>query len=128
MVYEADKPETKRLKRDGAMIFEFERRDCFHQLEDYLKTGSTRVCILYGLRRTGKTTMMFQAISDIEPENAGYILCEDGDGYGGQEKKDSIPDAATVTSDIKTEKTAPGTSDIAKSRIKRRRGSGGKQR
>lgn len=91
--HRAEKPETKILKRDGTMIFEipsekfkesntFERRDCFRQLEDYLKKGSTKVCILYGLRRTGKTTMMFQAINDIGPENAGYILCEDGDGYG----------------------------------------------
>ena len=38
-------------------------RDCFGQLEDYLYSNeSDRVCLVFGLRRTGKTTMLRQAI------------------------------------------------------------------
>lgn len=34
-------------------------RDCFSQLMAYLNTPCLdKVCILYGLRRTGKTTML----------------------------------------------------------------------
>lgn len=34
-------------------------RDCFGQLEDYLYSNeSDRVCLVFGLRRTGKTTML----------------------------------------------------------------------
>jgi predicted AAA+ superfamily ATPase len=37
----------------------YKKRDCFAQLEEYINGGSTKVCILYGLRGTGKSTMMF---------------------------------------------------------------------
>ena len=34
-------------------------RDCFEQLEEYLYSKeSDRVCLIFGLRRTGKTTML----------------------------------------------------------------------
>ena len=37
------------------------RRDCFSQLTDYLYgPACDRVCLLYGLRRTGKTTLLRQ--------------------------------------------------------------------
>jgi hypothetical protein len=60
----------------------YKKRDCYRQLEEYINGGSTKVCILYGLLGTGKSTMMFQAIKDVGLENVGYILCEDGDSYG----------------------------------------------
>ena len=59
----------------------YQKRDCFKQLDEYLNNNSTKVCTLYGLRRTGKTTMMFQAMKDTGLENCGYILCEKGDTY-----------------------------------------------
>lgn len=41
----------------------WEKRDCYTRLEQYLHGGrSDRVCLLYGLRRTGKTTLLRQAI------------------------------------------------------------------
>lgn len=53
------------------------RRDCFGQLEDYLYSAERdRVCLVYGLRRTGKTTMLRQAIGRMAPEDfrrAAYI-------------------------------------------------------
>ena len=53
------------------------RRDCFYRIPQYLH-GSvrTRVLVVYGLRRTGKTTMLFQAIAEMEEEDfskAAYV-------------------------------------------------------
>ena len=45
-------------------------RDCFGQLEDYLYSSeSDRVCLVFGLRRTGKTTMLRQAIARMNKED-----------------------------------------------------------
>lgn len=65
----------------------YKTRDCYDDLSDYINNSSTKVCVLYGLRRTGKSTMMFQAMNAIGLENVGYILCEDGDNYGELRKK-----------------------------------------
>ena len=58
-------------------VAEWERRDCYEQLQDYLHSKETdRVCLIYGLRRTGKTTMLRQAVSDLsesEFNKAAYI-------------------------------------------------------
>ncbi len=53
---------------DGA-----KRRLCYGKLSNYLqgRTGNdSRVCLITGLRRTGKTTMIRQAIRDLTPEQA----------------------------------------------------------
>lgn len=53
------------LKRYVDPIKKLQRRDCFAVLEDYLERGYTgKIFILYGLRRTGKTTLLKQAIKD----------------------------------------------------------------
>ena len=61
----------------------FKKRDCYRQLEQYLAGGSHgKVCLLYGLRRTGKTTLLFQAISALSPEErlrAVYIKARTSD-------------------------------------------------
>ena len=46
------------------------RRDCYRLLDAYLHGKDERVCILYGLRRTGKTTMIRQAIMDMDDGEA----------------------------------------------------------
>ena len=47
-----------------------EKREIFHQITNYLYSKDyTRVCAVYGLRRTGKTTMLFQAIADMSDED-----------------------------------------------------------
>ena len=55
----------------------WEKRDCYAQLEQYLYGGrSDRVCLLYGLRRTGKTTLLRQAILNMTEEQrqkAAYL-------------------------------------------------------
>jgi len=48
----------------------WKKRDCYRQLDAYLhSTGNDRVCLLFGLRRTGKTTMLRQAVLDMSPED-----------------------------------------------------------
>lgn len=40
-----------------------QKRDCLSSLLDYLKAeNNSKVCILYGLRRTGKTVLLKQAL------------------------------------------------------------------
>ncbi len=47
------------------------KRDCYQQLAAYLhSTECDRVCLLFGLRRTGKTTLLRQAVLDMAPEEA----------------------------------------------------------
>lgn len=47
----------------------WKERDCFEQLQRYLSSGaSDRVCLIFGLRRTGKTTMLRQAVLKMTSE------------------------------------------------------------
>ncbi|MGN0250415.1 MAG: AAA family ATPase [Oliverpabstia sp.] len=47
----------------------WKERDCFKQLQKYLNSDATdRVCLVFGLRRTGKTTMLRQAVLKMTPE------------------------------------------------------------
>ena len=49
----------------------WKERDCFKQLQKYLSSDTTdRVCLVFGLRRTGKTTMLRQAIVKMTPDQA----------------------------------------------------------
>ena len=50
-------------------VKEYQKRDCFPLLCKYMKGSFPgKVCLLYGLRRTGKTTLLFQMINDLSPE------------------------------------------------------------
>lgn len=52
-------------------IRNWKERDCFKQLQKYLYSDATdRVCLVFGLRRTGKTTMIRQAVLKMTPEQA----------------------------------------------------------
>ena len=54
-----------------------QKRDCFVALEKFLYSAPTpRICSVYGLRRTGKTTLLHQLIGNMSPDNfkkAAYI-------------------------------------------------------
>ena len=52
----------------------FEKRDCFAQLEQFIHSKvSGKICILYGLRRTGKSIMLLQMIRELPFEKTAYI-------------------------------------------------------
>lgn len=64
-------------------VTRLEKRDLFTQLQNYLYSEDrTRVCAVYGLRRTGKTTMLLQAIAQMDQENfakTAYIKFQKSD-------------------------------------------------
>ena len=56
---------------------QYERRDCFSKIQDFLKApAADKVCLVFGLRRTGKTTLLKQlvlAMNEEEQKSAIYI-------------------------------------------------------
>ena len=57
------------LLRFAEPVKAFKKRKIYEQLEAYLNSpGNDRVFILYGLRRTGKTTMIRQAVLSMSPD------------------------------------------------------------
>lgn len=47
----------------------YEKRNCYNLIQKFLNLpAEPRVCVVYGLRRTGKTTMLFQAIREMTPD------------------------------------------------------------
>lgn len=72
--YETNVLMGKALLTGCQQVQSFKKRDCFEQLEKYLYGSSYgRVCVIYGLRRTGKTTMLFQAMSNLPIDQTVYI-------------------------------------------------------
>lgn len=60
------------LLTDG--VNKYKKRYCFDYLMNYIKNDYRgKVCILYGLRRTGKTTLLFQLLRSINFKKAAYI-------------------------------------------------------
>ncbi|WP_022765812.1 AAA family ATPase [Butyrivibrio sp. XPD2006] len=62
---------------------EFEKRDCYAIIDRYIHSpAGDNVCLLYGLRRTGKTTIIRQVIlnmNDKEFSKAVYIKAKQSD-------------------------------------------------
>lgn len=56
-------------------VMSWGKRDCYRQLQEYLySNASDRVCLVFGLRRTGKTTMLRQAIGEMTPEQVSKAV------------------------------------------------------
>ena len=50
-------------------VRDYQKRDCFSLLHKYVRGKYPgKVCLLYGLRRTGKTTLLFQMLNDLSSE------------------------------------------------------------
>lgn len=61
----------KRLWAMTKGVKNWKERDCFKLLQNYLNSDETdRVCLIFGLRRTGKTTMLRQAVLKMTEEQA----------------------------------------------------------
>ena len=71
-------------------VAKYGKRDCFSILQKFV-AGSYdgKICILYGLRRTGKTTLLFQMLSELPIEKTAYI------------KVQTIDDMSRLTKDLK---------------------------
>ena len=61
-------------------VAKYGNRDCFSTLQKFV-AGSYdgKICILYGLRRTGKTTLLFQMLSELPIEKTAYIKVQTTD-------------------------------------------------
>ena len=67
-------------------VARFQERECMTILNRYLeKESDGRVCLLYGLRRTGKTTLLLQAISKLPPYQTVYIKIMATDSFNALE-------------------------------------------
>ena len=64
----------------------WEARDSLRDLVTFLGSDDDRVCTLYGLRRTGKTTMIRQAIAAMSPEDRWASAYVSVDGKGSMAK------------------------------------------
>ena len=68
------------LQAFAKSVAKFDKRDCFRNLERFIKESyDGKICILYGLRRTGKTTLLFQMISELPVEQTAYIKAQTTD-------------------------------------------------
>lgn len=58
----------------SGIVSEYEKRDCYETLKKYVNGHYPgKICILYGLRRTGKTTLLFQMLSELPNDKSAYI-------------------------------------------------------
>lgn len=58
----------------------YKKRDCFDLLKKFIDGDySGKICILYGLRRTGKTTLLFQMLGELPTEQTAYIKARSTD-------------------------------------------------
>ncbi len=68
--YEMNVITGKNLKELVKSVKDWKKRDCYDGIQTYLYgTVTPRVCLVYGLRRTGKTTMLHQTIADMKDED-----------------------------------------------------------
>ena len=71
------------LRTYAAPAAGLKRRECFSSLRDYLyDTETEKVFILYGLRRTGKTTLIRQVLEQMQErefKKAAFIQVMPGD-------------------------------------------------
>ncbi|MCD8200712.1 MAG: AAA family ATPase [Clostridia bacterium] len=81
--YRMDVITGERLADKTKRFGSFKRRECFEQIKSYVYGDSyEKVFILYGLRRTGKSTLMCQIIADMDEEHfakCAYISTRNGD-------------------------------------------------
>ena len=75
------------LRAFAASVRGYRKRECFMQLHDFVYgKQQDKVFILYGLRRTGKTTMIrqiFAGMSDVELAKAAFIQTTARDTLAG---------------------------------------------
>ena len=80
--FKSDVLTGKALKPLAESVRGFERRSCYTELESYLERSYPgKVLILYGLRRTGKTTLIRQAIASLSERDfsrAAFIQVKPG--------------------------------------------------
>lgn len=55
-------------------VANYKKRDCYSTLAQFVSGSfNGKICILFGLRRTGKTTLLFQMIHDLPQDKTAYV-------------------------------------------------------
>ena len=68
------------IKAFSKRVEKFEKRDCYQLLQKFIANDyDGKICILYGLRRTGKTTLLFQMMGELPVEQTAYIKIQTTD-------------------------------------------------
>lgn len=74
------------LRETISIVKDYNKRDCYKDIVDYINYPTNgKVLILYGLRRTGKTSLIYQTISNLSPDDfnkTAYILIRDNSTLG----------------------------------------------
>lgn len=97
----------KDLEKFIQSVKDFQKRDCFSKIDEYVNSpASDKVCVVYGLRRTGKTTLLEQqmlALGKSRFSRTVYIKARVSDtiSYLGQAKKNSRTRALSIFSSTK---------------------------
>lgn len=75
------------LKAFSDTVAKYGKRDCYKTLQKFVHGSyDGKICILYGLRRTGKTTLLFQLISDLPIDQTAYIKAQTSDNMASLTK------------------------------------------
>lgn len=62
------------LQAFAKRVSKYKKRDCYKTLKKFIEFDyDGKICILYGLRRTGKTTLLFQMMGELPIEQTAYI-------------------------------------------------------
>ena len=84
-IYNLDVLTGDELLNSVSFVSSWAKRDCFDTLLDFLRSPANgKLMTLYGLRRTGKTTLMYQAIISLKEEidNIAYVLLNNDSTMG----------------------------------------------
>ena len=61
-------------------VSKYKKRDCYKTLKKFIEADyDGKICILYGLRRTGKTTLLFQMMGELPTQQTAYIKIQTTD-------------------------------------------------
>ena len=61
-------------------VAKYKKRDCYKTLKKFIEADyDGKICILYGLRRTGKTTLLFQMMGELPTKQTAYIKIQTTD-------------------------------------------------
>lgn len=68
------------LQAFSKRVAKYKKRDCYKTLKKFIESDyDGKICILYGLRRTGKTTLLFQMMGELPTEQTAYIKIQTTD-------------------------------------------------
>ena len=76
------------LREFAKRVTKYRKRDCYQTLKRFMENDyDGSICVLYGLRRTGKSTLIFQMIAELPLEQTAYIKIQTTDNMSKLSKE-----------------------------------------